>query len=319
MLNHMKRRMEEDGTLSKARKPDSTDEAHLQPDAATSRADSKHGFEDFDLAPRKEQLAIDVRPSLKHNEKIKEGALDVGLTGYAPRRASMGTGVITVKSLHVPACHKLAAFLSDPKNRSPEGYLMIKQKPFPGYDQYNRVHGMFDSMLQAVQTTQVQGKESIAFALTGLPPLGELFVMVLQQLRVPVHTLRNMSPAERQTAFHTSFFPLCRAIHFLRQDRHANALFKWHDDLKDLKGLRPAVSEQMVTAIVQLNDGDTAMRLYDFEPHKFSQAGNCVLFNGAAVHESVPLKDPGDRVVFKVAFFLDAPHTSVKPRNLKRT
>ena len=75
----------------------------------------------------------------------------------------------------------------------------------------------------------------------------------------------------------------------------------------------------MVTAIVQLNDGDTAMRLYDFEPHKFSQAGNCVLFNGAAVHESVPWKDPGDRVVFKVAFFLDAPHTSVKPRNLKRT
>ena len=73
MLNHMKRRMEEDGTLPKARKPDSTDEAHLQPDAATSRADSKHGFEDFDLAPREEQLAIDVRPSLKHNEKIKEG------------------------------------------------------------------------------------------------------------------------------------------------------------------------------------------------------------------------------------------------------
>ena len=143
--------------------------------------------------------------------------------------------------------------------------------------------------------------------------------MVLQQLRVPVHTLRNMSPAEQQTAFHTSFFPLCRAIHFLLQDRHANALFKWHDDLKDLKGLRPAVSEQMVTAIVQLNDGDTAMRLYDFEPHKLSQAGNCVLFNGAAVHESVPLKDPGDRVVLKVAFFLDAPHTSVKPRNLKRT
>ena len=143
----------------------------------------------------------------------------------------MGTGVITVKSLHVPACHKLAAFLSDPKNRSPEGYLMIKQKPFPGYDQYNRVHGIFHPMLQAVQTTQVQGKESIAFALTGLPPLGELFVMVLQELRVPVHTLRNMSPAERQTAFHTSFFPLCRAIHFLRQDQHANALFKWPADL----------------------------------------------------------------------------------------
>ena len=98
MLNHMKRRMEEDGTISKARKPDS-DEAHLQPDAATTRADSKHGFEDFDLAPREEQLAIDVRPSLKHNEKLKEGVLDVGLSGYAPRRASMGTGVSAVQSM----------------------------------------------------------------------------------------------------------------------------------------------------------------------------------------------------------------------------
>ena len=38
------------------------------------------------------------------------------------------------------------------------------------------------------------------------------------------------------------------------------------------------ISEQMVTAIVQLNDGDTAMRLYDFEPHTFSQAGDCALF-----------------------------------------
>ena len=70
MLKHMKRRMEEDGTRSKAQKPDS-DEVHLQPDAATTQADSKHGFENFDLAPRKEQLAIDVRPSLKHNEKIR--------------------------------------------------------------------------------------------------------------------------------------------------------------------------------------------------------------------------------------------------------
>ena len=50
----------------------------------------------------------------------------------------------------------------------------------------------------------------------------------------------------------------------LHQDQRANAVFKWHDDLRDLKGLKPPVSEKMVTAIVQLNDGDTAMRLYDF-------------------------------------------------------
>ena len=47
------------------------------------------------------------------------------------------------------------------------------------------------------------------------------------------------------------------------------------------------------------------MRLYGFEPHKYSHAGSTVLFKGAAVHESLPWKDPGDRVVFKVAFFLD--------------
>ena len=180
----------------------------------------------------------------------------------------MGTGVGAVNSLHVSACLQLAAFLSDPKNRSPEGYLMINHKPFPGYDQYNRVHGKFHPSLQAVQTTQLQGKESVAFALTRLRPLSELFVMVLQELHVPVQILRNLSAFK-------SFITLCRAIHFLRQDRHANAMFKWHDDLKDLKGLRPAVSENMVTVIVQLNDGDTAMRLYDFEPHKFSQTQSC--------------------------------------------
>ena len=94
-------------------------------------------------------------------------------------------------------------------------------------------------------------------------------------------------------------------------------MFKWHDDLKDLKGLRPAVSENMVTVIVQLNDGDTAMRLYGFEPHKYSHAGSTVLFKGAAVHESLPWKDPGDRVVFKVAFFLDGDikNTLAKPRD----
>ena len=109
----------------------------------------------------------------------------------------MGTGVVAVNSLHVSACLQLAAFLSDPKNRSPEGYLMINHKPFPGYDQYNRVHGKFHPSLQAVQTTQLQGKESVAFALTRLRPLSELFVMVLQELRVPVQILRNTAELTR--------------------------------------------------------------------------------------------------------------------------
>ena len=81
--------MEEDGTLSKARKPDSTDEAHLQPDAATTRADSKHGFEDFDLAPRKEQLASDVGPSLKHAiVQLNDGDTAMRLYDFEPHKFS---------------------------------------------------------------------------------------------------------------------------------------------------------------------------------------------------------------------------------------
>ena len=284
MLNHMKRRMQEDGTVSKAQKQD-TDGASLQQDAATTRADPKHGFENFDLAPREEQLAKDVRQSLKHNEKIKAGALELGLKGYAPRRASMSTGLVALNSLHAAACHELAGFLRDPKNRNPDGHLMIKQKAFPGYSGYNRVHGKFSPWVQAMQTTKFQSKDSIIFALTRLQPLGELFLVVLQELHVPVRELLEMPQPQRYAHF-CKLAQLCRAIHFLRQDKHANAIFKWHDDLRDLKGLKPPVSDKMVTAIVQLSDGDTAMRLYGFEPHKYSNAGDGVLFNGAALEES---------------------------------
>ena len=140
----------------------------------------------------------------------------------------------------------------------------------------------------------------IIFALTRLQPLGELFLLVLQELHVPVRELLEMPQPQRYTHF-CKLAQLCRAIHFLRQDKHANAIFKWHDDLRDLKGLKPPVSDKMVTVIVQLSDGDTAMRLYGFEPHKYSNAGDGVLFNGAAAHESLPWKNPGDREVFKVA------------------
>ena len=109
----------------------------------------------------------------------------------------------------------------------------------------------------------------------------------------------------------------------LRQDAQAQASFSWHDDRTDLKYLKPAVSDAMVTAIVQLTDGETAMRLHSFEPFKFAKAGDCVCFSGAAVHESVPRKSApvvevqhsrgsasarttsSSEVAYKIAFFLD--------------
>ena len=146
------------------------------------------------------------------------------------------------------------------------------------------------------------------FALEHSKPLLKIFLHLLQSLGVDLKEIlqgaANSTDAKQALA---KYFKRCRAIHFLQQDKRANAIFAWHDDLRDLKGLRPAVSEKMVTAIIQLNDGDTAMRLYDFEPHKFSKAGDGVLFSGTAVHESVPWKDTTthSHVVFKVAFFMD--------------
>ena len=95
MLSTMKRRMVEDGTVSKAQKPDSVD-ARLQRDVAATQTALYPGFEAFDLAPRVEQLAADVRPSLEINQQMKSGLLDVGLRGYA------------VKPWHTQCCNGLA-------------------------------------------------------------------------------------------------------------------------------------------------------------------------------------------------------------------
>ena len=97
----------------------------------------KAGFESFDLSPRMDKIAKDVLPSLIHNEKFQ--ALRVGLGGMMARQASIQSGVVCINGLHVQTCLELAAYLRDPNNRSPEGYLLLAGKVFPGYDAYDRV------------------------------------------------------------------------------------------------------------------------------------------------------------------------------------
>ena len=127
-------------------------------------------------------------------------------------------------------------------------------------------------------------------------PLLLLFLSVLELLGVP----RVKSRADVE-----GLYIRCRAIHFLTQDKRTQAVFSYHDDLSDLAHLKPKVKEQMVSAIVQLTDGESAMRMWSFHPHKYERAGDGVLFSGAAIHETLPWKDPAGREVMKVAFFLD--------------
>ena len=142
------------------------------------------GFESFDVSPRMDKIATDVLPSLKHNEKMKAGSLRVGLNGMVARQASIQTGVVRINGLHVQPCLELAAYLRDPHNRSPEGYLLLAGKAFPGYDAYDRVHGQFNPNLQARQTVKFHTKADVKFALQHSRPLLEIFLILLRCLGV---------------------------------------------------------------------------------------------------------------------------------------
>ena len=91
----------------------------------------------------------------------------------------------------------------------------------------------------------------------------------------------------------------CKGLHILTQDESSQAVFAWHDDRRDIKG-----KAGMVTAVVQLCEGESAMRIWSFQPHKYDAPGSCAIFCGSAIHESVPWKQPKGRVVYKVTFFL---------------
>ena len=304
MMHSLKRRWQEELAANDASSAKTaSDDAQPLP-LTSSHTQVKAGFESFDLSPRLDKMAKDVLPSLRYNKQMKAGVLAVGLDGLVAKRASMQTGLVAFSGLQVQACQELAAYLRHPENRSPEGYLILGGRNFPGYALYDRVHGKFNPGVQAKQTAKFHSKADVTFVLQHSKPLLKIFLLLLSALGVDLKEIQDAANL-RQAA--NKYFKRCRAIHFLQQDKHANALFAWHDDLQDLKGLRPAVSDKMVTAIVQLNDGETAMRLHDFQPHKFTKAGDAVLFNGAAVHESLPWKDSmnSSRVVFKVAFFMD--------------
>ena len=179
MKQVMKRRMVQDGTIEEPH-PDPSDGSRV-----AETAWSKPGFEDFDLAPRLDMLDVDVAKLLKHNQAIKTGMLRVGVKGSTPRKMmNPATGLLEANVKDPDLCHRLAAFLQDKANRSPEGYLVINGRPFPGYDMYSRVHGKFNPSLQMVHTTRFHGKNEVAFVLGHLFGLKHILLGILHGLGV---------------------------------------------------------------------------------------------------------------------------------------
>ena len=96
-----------------------------------------------------------------------------------------------------------------------------------------------------------------------------------------------------------------KCMHFLRDDELGQASFTYHDDVRDLNSVH-GVTDDLLTAVVQVSSTRTAMRMYGFEPAVFEKMGSAKIFRGGAVHQSCPRLDRKEQAV-KVVFFLDKP------------
>jgi hypothetical protein len=124
-------------------------------------------------------------------------------------------------------------------------------------------------------------------------PLRRLHDSVLEYIGYPPFDVEK---------FGTLAMKKCKAIDILLQDETQQALFSWHADDKDIKA-----SLQMTTVIINLSTSESAMRVWGFQPFIYSKPGECSMFAGAALHESVPRlpHHPAKSLVRKVVFFFD--------------
>lgn len=86
-------------------------------------------------------------------------------------------------------------------------------------------------------------------------------------------------------------------VHFLYQESK-QAIFPWHEDFSDLR-----LSNQMVTAVVNLTNTISGVQVFGFEPFMFESVGDVAIFPGGATHRSVELRSASAPVLKMVAFY----------------
>ena len=166
------------------------------------------------------------------------------------------------------------------------GLLASLQKPeYNGYVNYSNTLAILHSdALQQRRTAVVKSSTSLQQLMTLVPAVRVILKHVLQQL--------GLAPTNDGAI-------RCRRLHCLAQDKLAHALFDWHAD--DVEEKRYPFN--MTTAIVQLTNSHTAMRILGFpQMHKFDASGSGVILASAALHRSEVIAQ--DNLCFKVAFFI---------------
>ena len=184
------------------------------------------------------------------------------------------------------------------------GYLMLDNARWPGYKDYWLVHAKeHNPELQSRHTVVVNGLAKVQELLDQSPEVCAVFRGVHRALGLP--PLRGKLKSKQPTAGKR-----CKIIHFLFQDATEEALFSWHSD--DVGTDRIQMSRDMSTVVVNLSNEVSAMRLYgdDYQPHVFEKCGDACIFQGSALHESVPRRpesfpDGVLPMVHKIVFFFD--------------
>lgn len=193
-------------------------------------------------------------------ELMRSGKFSFGSRYAVDIIISPRTGVHSF-SVPMSAVTQICQYVTDARQRSCRGYLLVAGLALPGYDKYQDHEAVLHlGRIQASFTTMVP-KDKIVYALACVPGLQEVVDYVCKEIGASISNL------------HT--------LHFLVQ-ANPLAVFSWHDDAYDLK-----MSRRMVTVVVSLNDVHSCMEVWGFLPAWFNGAGTAHAFPGGARHRSV--------------------------------
>lgn len=180
-------------------------------------------------------------------------------------------------------------YLRSPQHRSPEGFLVVDDIDYPGYELYSGIYDPILSGVQSMRSTKLGGRGVLEAVVPVVPGLLSLLEQVLTRLGV--------SDPRR------SWADYLKGFHALVDTEDGQVKFTWHEDVKDVRG---GVSRELLTAVVHCTANQTScMQMLGFGPFVYASQGACVIFRGHAVHRSVPWKDRRGRFATKAVFFLE--------------
>ena len=208
------------------------------------------------------------------------------------RQLAADTGVYAFE-VSPTKCQRLLTYLEDPGNYSKAGFLQMAGTTWPGYNNYGLVHaeGGVDEHLQERLTVRVGNLEQVDYLLQREAMIWD----IAQEVTVGVGGVLHLAPNRRAGG------KALRAMHLLLQDVSQQASFALHSDENDLRNTIRGDLGEMTTAIVNLSEEVSAMRVWGMAPAVYRGQGHAFAFPGGALHES--LRRAKGAPVWKLAMF----------------